>query len=153
VTDRLARAAPDLPAARLSAVLPAPGQSLRVDVSGVPVHVLRIRHNRTRRFPEQHLGFLIGETETVLHVGDADPVADNFRPLRHLPSVDLALLPFWYVLDDSSRAFVRTSIAPRRIVAMHLPLQDAAPTASRLREAGVNVTLAVQPGSAIALER
>jgi hypothetical protein len=36
---------------------------------------------------------------------------------------------------------------------MHLPLQDAAPTASRLREAGVNVTLAVQPGSAIALER
>jgi L-ascorbate metabolism protein UlaG (beta-lactamase superfamily) len=153
VVERFVRAAPDLPAAKVRAVLPDPGESVRVDVSGVPVRVLRIRHNPARRFPEQHLGFLIGESETVLHVGDADPVAENFRPFRHLPSVNLALLPFWYVLDESSRGFVRTSIAPRRIVAMHLPLQDAAATAATLREAGVSVTLAVQPGSAIAPER
>ena len=44
--------------------------------------------------PEQHLGFLIGDSAPVLHVGDADPAADNFALLRSLPPIDLAFLPF-----------------------------------------------------------
>ena len=90
---RLAGAAPGArPAAR---VLPAPGQS-RTDSRRRPaVRVLRIRHNPTRRLPEQHVGFLIGERSTVLHVGDADPAADNFALLATLPRVDVALLPYW----------------------------------------------------------
>ena len=66
-----------------------------VRVAGVPIHVLRIRHNPTRRLPEQHVGFLIGDSAPVLHVGDADPTAGNFVRLRALPAVDVALLPFW----------------------------------------------------------
>ena len=120
VVTRLRAARPDLAANRIRAVLPPPGQSEEVTVGGVTVRVLRIRHNPTRRLPEQHVGFLIGTRATVLHVGDGDPAPDNFTLLRTLPQVDTALLPFWYVLDEANRRFVATSIAPRRIVGMHL---------------------------------
>jgi L-ascorbate metabolism protein UlaG (beta-lactamase superfamily) len=141
-----------LPAARLRAVLPAPGSSERVDVGGVEVHVLRIRHNPTRRLPEQHVGFLIGGTAPILHVGDADPKADNFAVLRSLPPVDLAFLPFWYVTDVTNRLMVGDAIRPRRIVAMHVPPADAAAVTSSLREARVRAVVAAVPASAISVE-
>jgi glyoxylase-like metal-dependent hydrolase (beta-lactamase superfamily II) len=78
VIERLRSVAPALPASRVRALLPAPGSAEQVDVGGVPVRVLRVRHNPTRRLPEQHVAFLVGAAETVLHVGDADPAADNF---------------------------------------------------------------------------
>lgn len=152
VVDRVRTAAPGLPAAQLRAVLPAPGSSERVAVGGVDVHVLRIRHNPTRRLPEQHVGFLIGGPSPVLHVGDADPKADNFAVLRTLPAVDLACLPFWYVTDVTNRLMVGEAIRPRRIVAMHVPPRDAAEVASTLLEARVRAVVAATPGSAIALD-
>jgi L-ascorbate metabolism protein UlaG (beta-lactamase superfamily) len=115
--------------------------------------VLRIRHNPARRLPEQHVGFLIGNTARVLHVGDADPEADNFALLRSLPTVDIALLPFWYVLGEANRRFVAESIHPARIVAMHLPPDDASATAAALAAAGIRASLPRNPGEPIALER
>ncbi len=55
----------------------------------------------------------------------ADPVADTFALLATMPRVDLALLPYWYVLTDNSRRMVSTAIAPGRIIAMHLPAEEA----------------------------
>ena len=149
VVARVRAVAAHLPVQRLRGILPAPGQFEAVTVGPVTVRVLRIRHNPTRRLPEQHVGFLIGEAAPVLHVGDADPAADNFGLLRQLPKVDVALLPFWYVLDDASRRFVAEAIGPRGIVAIHLPPADAADVTRRLRAAGVNVRLPPEPGSAI----
>jgi L-ascorbate metabolism protein UlaG (beta-lactamase superfamily) len=153
VVERVRGVAPALAASRLRAVLPAPGQSQRVDVGGTPVRVLRIRHNPSRRPPEQHLGFLIGDSAPVLHVGDADPAADNFALLRSLPPIDLAFLPFWYVSDDTNRRLVADAIRPKRIVAMHVPPKDASKIAAALREANVGAQLAVRPGSPLAGER
>ena len=153
VVTRLRAARPDLTADRIRAVLPPPGQSEEVTVGGVSVRVLRIRHNPTRRLPEQHVGFLIGTRATVLHVGDGDPAPDNFTLLRTLPQVDTALLPFWYVLDEANRRFVATSIAPRRIVGMHLPRADAAEVARKLRAAGVEVDLPPEPGALLLRSR
>ena len=149
VVERLRTTAPGLPASRTRAVLPAPGMAEQVDVGGVPVRVLRIRHNPTRRLPEQHVGFLIGSDTRVLHVGDADPAADNFALLKDLPSVDLALLPFWYVLDDANRRFVAGSIRPSRVIAMHVPPQDADKISATLRTANVSAAVAAVPGSPV----
>jgi L-ascorbate metabolism protein UlaG (beta-lactamase superfamily) len=149
VVTRVRAVASDLSVQRLRGILPAPGQAEAVTVGSVTVRVLRIRHNPTRRLPEQHVGFLIGEGAPVLHVGDADPAADNFVLLRSLPKVDVALLPFWYVLDAASRRFVADSIGPRQIVGIHLPPADAASVARTLGEAGVSVFLPPAPGSPI----
>jgi L-ascorbate metabolism protein UlaG (beta-lactamase superfamily) len=149
VIDRVRKVAPKLPASQLRAVLPEPNAVVQVDVSSVPVRVLRIRHNPTRRRPEQHVGFLIGSSTPALHVGDADPAADNFALLKSLPPVDLAFLPFWYVSDDTNRRFVADSIRPRRIIAMHVPPADAAKVAPTLRAANANIMLADKPGTSL----
>jgi L-ascorbate metabolism protein UlaG (beta-lactamase superfamily) len=153
VIDRLRRAAPTVGAAQLRAVLPAPGQAEPVDVGGVPVRVLRIRHNPSRRLPEQHLGFLVGGAPTVLHVGDADPTPDNLALLKTLPSIDVALLPFWYVSDAGNRQLVADAIRPRRVVAMHVPPGDAATVAAALRAANVSAEVAAVQGSTLEIER
>lgn len=85
----------------------------------------------------------------ALHVGDADPLPDNFTLRRDLRGVDVALLPFWYVLDAASRRFVAESIRPARIVASHLPPREAAGVARTLREAGVSALLPPEPGSPV----
>jgi L-ascorbate metabolism protein UlaG (beta-lactamase superfamily) len=151
VVERLRKSAPGLPASQTRAVLPEPGRVEQVDIRGVPVRVLRIRHNPTRRVPEQHVGFLIGSDTRVLHVGDADPAGDNFALLNGLPSVDLALLPFWYVLDEGNRRFVAESIRPSRIVAMHVPPQDADKVLAALRAANVSAVVASVPGSPVTI--
>ena len=147
VIERVRAVAPRLPASQLRAVLPAPGAAELIDVGGVPIRVLRIRHNPSRRLPEQHVGFLIGAASTVLHVGDADPAADNFALLKSLPPVDLALLPFWYVSDHVNRQFVVDSIRPRRIVAMHIPPNDVERVSAALKGAKVAAEIAAMPGS------
>jgi L-ascorbate metabolism protein UlaG (beta-lactamase superfamily) len=153
VVDRVRSAAPGLPASRFLAVLPAPGGSEQIDVGGVPVQVLRIRHNPARRLPEQHVGFLIGSEAPALHVGDADPAADNFTLLRSLPRIDLAFLPFWYVADEANRRFVADSIRPRRIVAMHIPPGDSKQVEASLRAGKTGAAVASVPGSTLAIER
>ncbi len=153
VVDRVRAVAPTLAASRLRAILPMPGQSQAVDVGGVAVHVLRVRHNPARRLPEQHVAFLIAGGAPVLHVGDADPKADNFAVLKALPAVDLAFLPFWYVSDVDNRRMVAEAIRPRRIVAMHVPPADARSVDEALRAGHVVATLASSPGSALDIGR
>lgn len=151
VVERVRRAAPALDAARLQGVLPDPGTSLERQVGRTTVHVLRIRHNPARRLPDQHVGFLLDGATTVLHAGDADPTAENFALLARHRSVDLALLPFWYVLTDANRRFVTASIAPRRVVAMHLPPGDAPKLARALPPGALRVAMPGAPGTPIAL--
>lgn len=151
VVERVNAVARTLPASRLRGVLPAPGQHQEVRVGSLVVRVLRIAHNPARRLPEQHVGFLIGSATTVLHVGDANPSPDNFAVLRGLPRVDVALLPFWYVSGPANRTFVKTSIAPRHIVALHLPIADAADVRRLLEAARVRVALPTEPGTSVTL--
>lgn len=151
VIARVRQAGPGLAPARLRELLPAPGQVAETRVGDVAVRVLRIRHNPTRRLPEQHVGFLIGERHTVLHVGDADPVADNFALLATLPRVDVALLPYWYVLTENSRRFVAASIAPRRIVAMHMPVAESGALTQALAGTSLKVAAPATPGQLVAL--
>jgi L-ascorbate metabolism protein UlaG (beta-lactamase superfamily) len=148
VIDRVRKVVPPtVDPLRLHAELPAPGNVSQINLMHVPLRILRLRHNPTRRLPEQHLGFLIGNSKAVLHVGDADPAADNFALLKTLPPVDLAFLPFWYVSDDANRRVVAESIRPRRIVAMHVPPADAAKVAPTLRATNASITLADKPGA------
>jgi L-ascorbate metabolism protein UlaG (beta-lactamase superfamily) len=151
VVERLREAAPGLPDARLHAVLPAPGMSANLSVRGMTIRVLRIRHNPARRFPEQHVGFLVGEAPAVLHVGDADPDRGNFALLESLPAIDVALVPHWYLQTDANRTLVRDVIRPRRIVAMHMPATEADAVRRSFAAAGVTAALLATPGTTVDL--
>ena len=158
VVRRVLEVAPHL-AGQTAAGEPNPGQSVLGMMKDVPVRVLRIRHNETRRPADDHLGFLIGRKFAVLHVGDADPAADNFDVLHSLPyidplvglPVDVAFLPFWYVTDEANRKVVMSRIRPKRIVAMHVPPAEVEKVSAAVRAANVNAIVAGTPGTVLAL--
>jgi len=151
VVERVRAVAPALDSARLRPVLPVPGTSDLVRLGPLPIRVLRIRHNPTRRLPQQHVGFLVGEPTAVLHTGDADPAPDNFALLRDLPQVDLALVPFWFVQSEDNWRFVRTALAPRRIAALHLPPSDAQSVRRVFEAARRPAVLLAEPGTSVDL--
>jgi L-ascorbate metabolism protein UlaG (beta-lactamase superfamily) len=153
VVDRLRGVAPSLPAAQTRAITPAPGQAEQTEVHGIPIRVLRLRHNPSRRTPEQHVGFLVGASENVLHVGDADPAADNFTALRSQPAIDLALLPFWYMTDRANRQMVARAIRPARVIAMHVPAADAGKVEAQLRDIEIRTDVAATPGTQLPVRR
>lgn len=139
---------------RLRAVTPSPGQSMAVTVGRLRIHVLRVRHNPVRRWPEQHVGFLVEDRRAnVLHVGDADRTTQDFDVLRRLPRVDVALVPFWYVTGGLRASAMQSMIDRARVVAMHIPPADAASVSTQTSAAGSRVTLLTQPGSTIELRR
>lgn len=148
IVARVRKVAPALAGTQLRPITPAPGASAGTTAGGVPIHVLRIRHSPARRMPEQHAGFLIEGCQRVLHTGDADPQADNFRVLEDLPRVDVGLLPYWYLLGEKSRGFVQASIRPGRVLAMHIPPGEAEDVASKLPTNAVALT---QPAQRIEL--
>jgi L-ascorbate metabolism protein UlaG (beta-lactamase superfamily) len=114
--------------ARVLGMMPVGGAPMTERIGNLAVTMLRLEHTPS------HLGFLVTvEGRTLLHVGDATPTAANFAPYD-LPAreIELAFVPYWYLLDDAGARVVREQIAARRLAVMHIPLEN--PGDERLRE-------------------
>ncbi|HKA91192.1 MAG TPA: MBL fold metallo-hydrolase [Haliangiales bacterium] len=111
------------------------GRSQTETIAGAKITFLGLGHGDHP--PQiQNLGHLVEiGGATVLHVGDAEATAENFAPFA-LPvrGIDVALLPWWFLVDDAALAVVRTHIAPRRIVAFHIAPEEEARVLPLLRE-------------------
>lgn len=130
------------------AVTPEEGRRDTVQVEGAVIDVLRIRHGHRRNYGLHNLGHVIDlGGRKILHIGDAEVDAAHFAPFT-LPEapIDVALLPFWFLVDDTGRALVDQHIRPKHIIAVHLPhdqyprwapeIQAAYPDAQIAHEAG-----------------
>lgn len=134
--ERLRQAAPDLDAeakragrsSRVHAIVPEEGQLHRValpDELGVEIDALHLHHGRGRS--TQNLGFLIhlGGVR-VLHIGDTEITAAEIAPLAlETRSIDVALVPAWFLTYDSWVEVTRRHLGSRVLVAMHLAEADA----------------------------
>ena len=117
----------DAISARVRSVTPSEGESESLVVAGITVRVLRVIHTSARNAHVENLGFVVelGD-ERALHVGDANVSSDNLRPFNLPGTVDVALIPFWYLTDRPGRRIVAEQIAARDVVALHLPRDDTA---------------------------
>lgn len=104
-------------------------------VGGIRLEIFRLRHEHRRNYGVQNLGqiFVVGGKK-ILHVGDAEMTAENFAPLR-LPeeAIDLAFLPYWYLISEKGREIVRRDIRPKQVVAMHIEPADLDEIAAEIR--------------------
>jgi L-ascorbate metabolism protein UlaG (beta-lactamase superfamily) len=110
---------------RARGVYPAEGTVQTAIINGIKLRIFNLHHGRGRS-EIQNLGLLVELCGlTVLHVGDTEASARDFRiaGLQNLRP-DVALLPSWHLRPGQTEG-TRKIIRPRQVVAMHLPDSDA----------------------------
>lgn len=105
---------------RVVAALPKEGERFHSGHRGIYVQLLNIHHGRNR--PVENLGFIVELAgKRVLHIGDSEAEPAVFQKYEVAKDrIDVAFLPFWYLLDDNFKRAVREQIQPRHLVVMHL---------------------------------
>ena len=87
-------------------------------------HVLRkVEEQRQKAAPcIDHLAWLV-ETEgcRILHLGDAIVAAGEFERFPWLPGleVDIAFIPYWFLLRSGGVDVINRLISPKAVVLMH----------------------------------
>jgi L-ascorbate metabolism protein UlaG (beta-lactamase superfamily) len=104
-----------------------PGGHLRAtDLGWVQVRPISVPHGPTRR-PIGHSWYLVTlDGVTALHLGDTNADPASWRGLD-LPKdgVDIALVPFWFALDDGQFRRLLDVISGRTVVLLHVSLGAA----------------------------
>lgn len=110
---------------RVRGLTPAEGGVAWEKVGDLDIQILNLHHGRKRSV--ENIGFLIhAGGRTILHMGDTEATATDLSPLGLAnKKIDLAFVPFWYLLTDGWQRAIRKQVAAERIVVMHLPAPDA----------------------------
>ncbi len=107
------------------------------------MEVLGLRHGGSNFSWIQNLGHVIEiDGKKLLHIGDADMTVENFSSFRlYEKGIDIAFIPFWYLLSENGRKLVREQFAPRHIIAVHVSPNDAKEVAEQIKKTNPEATV------------
>ena len=106
-----------------------------VVVDEIKIGLLGMKHSGDRFWWVKNLGHIVElGGKKFFHFGDADMTDENFAPFD-LPKekIDVAFVPYWFLLTDGGRKLVRERIAAKTIVAVHIPPANADRGVEKLR--------------------
>jgi L-ascorbate metabolism protein UlaG (beta-lactamase superfamily) len=110
--------------ARARGVAPKEGERAVITHNGIRLEVFYLHHGRSR--PVENLGLLfrVGGKK-FLHIGDTEANAADFRQYN-LPAdkIDVAFVPYWFLLGEEGKKSVRENIAAKHVVPIHMPLNS-----------------------------
>ena len=111
-------------------------KSSEVDQDGVKIKFLGLRHSGERFKELQNFGHLIEiGGKKLLHIGDADMTAENFSAFNlAAEKIDVAFIPYWFLLSEDGRKFVREQFNPKHIIAVHIPPDEAQDVIDQLKK-------------------
>ena len=138
---------------RVHGLTPPAGGRTKIDLGGIRVSALDLPHNPTRSPRAQNVGYLIRLNGlTILHVGDADPVAERYIPHKlTAEKIDVAILPTWYLTGSST--LVRDHIAPRQVIASHVWDGDTTKIRRDVLREWPNAIVLTRPGERLQIRR
>jgi L-ascorbate metabolism protein UlaG (beta-lactamase superfamily) len=127
---------------RVKPLRPADGAAAaRVEASGARVEAIPLEHGTT-----PHLAYRIDCGGRILaHLGDATASEANFALLAKSGPAEVALVPFWWLLDDDGVAFLRDRWKPKHVVAFHIGAGDAK-SIPRVRAAAPDAWICTRQG-------
>lgn len=117
--------------------------SSEFDFDGINVKFLGLRHANERFKRIENFGHLIQiGGKTILHIGDADMTGENFSTfgLRN-ENIDLAFIPFWFLMSEEGRLLVKNQIGPKHIVAVHVSPDGAKKVKEDLQKHNPEITV------------
>lgn len=102
---------------------------------GIRVRFLGLRHANRQHLEIQNFGHIIEiGGKKLLHIGDADMTAENFSAFEiDKEGIDVAFIPYWYLLSEAGRKLIEEQFAPDRIIAVHIPPGEAEATAGQIQ--------------------
>jgi L-ascorbate metabolism protein UlaG (beta-lactamase superfamily) len=125
-------------APRVRVMTPPLTERAATKVGEIEVVLLGVGHGSGRNGDVQNLGHIVRlGGKRILHLGDASTEDRRiFEALRlREERIDVAFLPVWFLTSRDGQAIVRDLIAPRHIVAVHMPAGDAASAVADVRRA------------------
>ncbi len=121
---------------RVVSVFPDAGNTVTRTFGDATVEFLGLPHGGGRHRSVQNLGHVVHVAgKKVLHVGDAVIDPSTFRSLDlRSRGIDVALVPYWYLLDSDGLRLIQDEIDPGLVVAIHVPPEDAAEVEAQVRQ-------------------
>jgi L-ascorbate metabolism protein UlaG (beta-lactamase superfamily) len=112
---------------RVKEVTPAWNQKTVMDIGGIKLTVLGLRHVNLRHREVQNLGYIVEIAgRKVLHVGDAELSDENFASfLLKDENIDIAVLPAWFLDTRAGCEQVKKLIGAKQLIATHIPPDHA----------------------------
>lgn len=128
---------PEFPAIRdrLSEVRTRKGEKSTFTAPGIRVDFVEFPHLASEFYPVTVVGHLVHMGgKKILHVGDAELGAAELEGLGlAAQGIDVAILPYWAFTREGARSLIAKQIAPRKVVAMRLPMGGVEEARRRVR--------------------
>lgn len=126
---------------RIKPFTPGADQKMETTVGGIKLTVLGLRHSGEQARSIQNLGHIVElGGKKFLHVGDAELSDAIFAGYKlNEVGIDVAILPYWYLLTAEGRAAVKKLVNPKQIIAVHIQPLEAAAVIERLKQADPNI--------------
>ena len=108
----------------------------------IRIDFLGLRHVNPQFADIQNFGHVI-ETGGLkfLHIGDADMADENFEAFGlEKAGIDVAFIPYWFLLSKEGRELVDRQFNPKQIVAVHIPPAESESLKKQLEELDPRVT-------------
>ena len=123
--------------ARMTGATPPWKERVAMKVSGIEFEILRLSHGTGRHATIQNLGHIVKlGGKKLLHVGDADTAVENFERFNlDEEQIDVAFLPFWFLIGAEGQTIVRDHIKPKHIIAVHISPDESERTLAHVRQA------------------
>lgn len=125
---------------RVLGVTPPLKERVDVKVAGIEFEMLGLGHGSGRNSAIQNLGHVIKlGGKKFLHVGDVEMDVEIFAKFNLAEAgIDIAILPFWLLVQPDGQTIVRDHIKPKHLIAVHLETLRAAKITSQIKEAFPN---------------
>ncbi|MEM7309228.1 MAG: MBL fold metallo-hydrolase [Planctomycetota bacterium] len=132
---------------RLVELLPEPGKWRSYARGPVRLECFLLPHSGVRHASVQNLAHLVDVGGLrVLHLGDAEASRSHLVPMGLKErEVDVACVPYWWLLSDSGKELIEAEIAPRVTVAVHVPPGELEQVRTTLRRNAPEVVVFGEP--------
>jgi L-ascorbate metabolism protein UlaG (beta-lactamase superfamily) len=97
-------------------------QRIVFERDGIKVTLLGMKHGSDRFWWIKNLGHIIEiGGKKLFHFGDADTAVENFAAFNlAAEKIDIAFIPYWFLLNDNGRKLVSETIAAKHNIAVHI---------------------------------
>lgn len=109
------------------------------EVNGIKVSAFFIYHSGSSN-PQmrniENMGYLVEiGGKRILHLGDSDMGPKRFAELdlKSL-NIDIAMVPYWYMADETGVKIIRESIQPKNLLGIHYPRLGSAMADKEIRK-------------------